>query len=75
LLFSVFHGGVRCLAGFVVALFFLLTFSGKTSREKAMKMCGSRKSREDKGDGFRTTHEDSFPMGKQSLEGKTLYET
>jgi len=40
-----------------------------------MKMCGSRKSREDKGDGFRTTHEDSFPMGKQSLEGKTLYET
>lgn len=64
LLFFVFHGGARSLAGFIVALFFLLTFSGETSGEKAMKMCESRNTMKGKGGGFIMTHEDSFPMGK-----------
>lgn len=75
LLFFVFLGGARSLSGFIVALFFLLTFSGETSGKKGMKMCGSRNAMRGKGGGFITTHEDSFPMGKQSLEGKPLYET
>lgn len=74
LLFFVFHGGARSLAGFIVALFFLLTFSGETCGEKAMKMCESRNTMKGKGGGFIMTHEDSFPMGKQSLKGKLLYE-
>lgn len=35
-----------------------------------MKMHGSRKAMKGKGGGFIITHEDSFPMGTQSLEEK-----
>lgn len=75
LLFFGFCGGAESLASFIVALFFLLTFSRETSGERAMKMCESRYAMKDKGGSFMITHENSFPTGKQSLEGKLLYET
>lgn len=64
-----FHGEARILVGFIIAVFFLLTFPVEASGKKAIKMSESKGGMKDKKSGVIIIHEDSFSMGRKSLEG------